>query len=62
MDSYVIHIYRRETATADERHQRLTDRHQLIGLLELVEQERRLPFRSMEELWALLNEEGDLIL
>jgi len=44
-DSYVIRVYRREE----------TDRAQMVGLVETVGNEEKIPFSSYEELWKILS-------
>jgi len=54
VESYVLHIYRREKQSDVQHARRLTDQYQLIGVLEESVSEVRRPFHSLEELWNLL--------
>lgn len=54
MESYILHIYRKEDPTSQQYSRRKTDQNRMAGVLELVASERRIPFHSAEQLWDLL--------
>ena len=61
MESYILHIYRKDTEPLSEECRRKTDQQCMVGVLELVKSEQRLAFHSADELWALLGKtEGKL--
>ena len=49
MDSYIVRIYRRQT----------TNPHELVGVVEDVELEETMAFKSVDELWEILAEHKD---
>ena len=58
VESYVLHVYRLQTPSAGQKARRVTDRLQVVGVLEMSVSEQRLPFHTIEELWELLNGAG----
>ena len=46
MDSYIVRIYRRQTANP----------HELVGVVENVELEETMAFKTIDELWEILAE------
>ena len=44
MDSYIVRIYRRQT----------TNPHELVGVVEDVELEETMAFKTVDELWEIL--------
>lgn len=62
MESYILHIYRIDESKNQEQLRRKTDQYHMVGVVELVASERRIPFHSAEELWNLLakNNRADL--
>lgn len=54
MESYILHIYRRDPAEATPGKRRALDHCDLVGLLEGAGDDQRLAFHDIEELWALL--------
>ncbi len=54
MESYILHIYRKDGLPRQDLSRRKTDKCHMTGVLELVASEQRLPFHNAEELWDLL--------
>ena len=50
MDSYIVRIYRRQT----------TNPHELVGVVEDVELEETMAFKTVDELWEILAEQKRL--
>ena len=46
MDSYIVRIYRRQT----------TNPHEIVGVVENVELEETMAFKTVDELWEILAE------
>lgn len=47
MDTYIIRVYRRNPE----------DLRELVGMVEVVENQKKQPFRSYEELWGIMASE-----
>ena len=50
MDSYIVRIYRRQT----------TNPREIVGVVENVEREETMAFKTVDELWEILAEQKRL--
>ncbi len=51
MKSFILHVYPRDiTPEASPSH------HEIVGVVESVEDEKQIPFTSPQELWKILSE------
>jgi len=59
VESYILHIYRKEEPPRQALTRRKTDLCQMAGVLELVASEKRISFHNAEELWELLTKSSN---
>ena len=57
VDSYVIHIYRREPMLFKQARDGQPEHKRLVGVVELIGSKHRTGFQNMEQLWRLLEKE-----